>query len=162
MKWIKLAIISAAILFVVVFLLSLLIPERVRISRAVNIHAPQREIVATVSNPSTWTQWNEPLRHAAADGVETTQDQITSGNLEIVYTMVTADTIKTIWRSRKGREIMGVFSFHESGDITVVQWYFDFNLSWYPWEKIASINFDKQWGPTMEKSLDNLKQLHEK
>jgi hypothetical protein len=161
MKWIKLVIISAIILFVVVFLLSLLIPDRVRISRAVNITAPQRNIVATVRNPATWTQWNELLKNAAVNGVETTQDQITAGKLDIVYTMVSADTVKTIWRSRQGRQITGVFAFQQSGDVTVVQWYFDFRIPWYPWEKIASINFDKQWGPAMEQSLDNLKEMHQ-
>jgi hypothetical protein len=43
-----------------------------------------------------------------------------------------------------------------------VQWYFDFVFRWYPWEKFSSIVYDKQLGPAMEKSLNNLKDLIEK
>jgi hypothetical protein len=34
-------------------------------------------------------------------------------------------------------------------------------LKWYPWEKFASIIFDRQLGPYMERSLGNLKKLAE-
>lgn len=45
--------------------------------------------------------------------------------------------------------------------VTTVQWYFDFNLRWYPWEKFSSIIYDQQFGPTMEKSLLQLQSLCE-
>jgi hypothetical protein len=38
-----------------------------------------------------------------------------------------------------------------------VQWYFDFEVNWYPWEKFGSILFDRQLGPSMERSLETLK-----
>jgi hypothetical protein len=47
-------------------------------------------------------------------------------------------------------------------DTTVVQWYFDFRLKWYPWEKFGSIVFDQQLGPSMESSLENLRINFEK
>ncbi len=42
-----------------------------------------------------------------------------------------------------------------------VQWYMDFSLRWYPWEKFSSILFEKQYGPQMEQGLDRLKKLLE-
>jgi hypothetical protein len=41
--------------------------------------------------------------------------------------------------------------------ITTVQLYYDFHLKWYPWEKLGSIIYDKQLGPSMEKELRELK-----
>jgi hypothetical protein len=55
-----------------------------------------------------------------------------------------------------------VFRLIENGSVTTVQWYFDFVFRWYPWEKFSSIVYDKQLGPAMEKSLNNLKDLIEK
>jgi len=42
-----------------------------------------------------------------------------------------------------------------------VQWYFDFHLDWYPWQKFQSIIYDKQLGIPMENSLQQLKQIVE-
>ena len=37
-----------------------------------------------------------------------------------------------------------------------------FHVKWYPWEKLASMFYDKQLGPMMEKSLVNLRNELEK
>jgi hypothetical protein len=87
---------------------------------------------------------------------------LNTDSLSIKITYATTDTVKTVWKSYSGREIAGVFTFQQAGGVTIVQWYFDFHQPWYPWEKFASINFDKQWGPVMEKSLDNLKNIVER
>jgi hypothetical protein len=43
-----------------------------------------------------------------------------------------------------------------------VQWYMDFHLRWYPWEKFSSLLLEKRYGPVMEKGLGNLRALLEK
>jgi len=42
-----------------------------------------------------------------------------------------------------------------------VQWWMDFKLRWYPWEKFSSLFFENIYGAQMEKGLDNLKRLAE-
>jgi hypothetical protein len=37
----------------------------------------------------------------------------------------------------------------------------DFRLRWYPWEKFSSLLFEKSYGLTMEKGLNNIKKLSE-
>jgi hypothetical protein len=119
MRFVKLAIISAVVLFVVIFLFSLIIPSTVRVSRAIDISAPKDSLVAQLADLRQWKNWN-------------------------VMTMNSG------------------FTWHGTDGQLVVQWYFDINLRWYPWEKFGSIVFDKQLGPPMEKSLGNLKKLLEK
>ena len=46
-------------------------------------------------------------------------------------------------------------------DSTTLQWYMDFHLRWYPWEKFRSLLFEPTYGPRMEKGLNNIKKLVE-
>jgi len=162
MRLIKLAIISAVVLFLVVLGISSLIPSHVRISRAVNMHASQEASMGPVLKIEDWQGWNELVKGISPAKIQYRIQQLNTDSLSIKITHATADTIKTVWKSQSGREIAGVFTFQQSGEVTIVQWYFDFHQRWYPWEKFASINFDKQWGPLMEKSLDNLKNIVER
>ena len=43
-----------------------------------------------------------------------------------------------------------------------VQWYMEFHLRWYPWEKFSSFMFERVYGPQIQQGLDNLKALLEK
>ena len=43
-----------------------------------------------------------------------------------------------------------------------VQWYMDFHLRWYPWEKFSSFMFERVYGPQLQQGLDNLKSSLEK
>jgi hypothetical protein len=162
MRLIKLAIISAIVLFVIVLGITSLIPSHVRISRAVNMHAPQETSMGPVLKIEDWQGWNELVKGIPPSKIQYRIQQLNTDSLSIKITHATADTIKTVWKSQSGREIAGVFTFQRAGEVTIVQWYFDFHQRWYPWEKFASINFDKQWGPLMEKSLDNLKNIVER
>jgi hypothetical protein len=49
----------------------------------------------------------------------------------------------------------------DSNSVTV-QWYIDFHLHWYPWEKFTSFMFEKVYNPQLKQGLDNLKAFVEK
>jgi len=46
-------------------------------------------------------------------------------------------------------------------DSLTVQWWFELNLRWYPWEKLGVFVYDRKLGPVMEESLDSLKRYVE-
>jgi hypothetical protein len=48
-----------------------------------------------------------------------------------------------------------------SNSVTV-QWYMDFHLRWYPWEKFSSFLFEKIYHPQLQQGLENLKKFVEK
>ena len=141
-RFFKLAVISFIIFFIVLYLMSLLIPSQVRISRAINIEAPPETVLPLIADTANWKQWND----------------MSSGNIDIRVISSDAEKVATEWHY-KGRTIHSVFNIIPSGNITIVQWYFDFRLRWYPWEKFGSITFDKQFGTSMESSLNNLKKV---
>ncbi|MBA4168706.1 MAG: hypothetical protein H0X41_14365 [Chitinophagaceae bacterium] len=142
MRLIKLAFISIVVFAIILFLLSLLIPSHVRISRAINMQGSSIE--KTIADLGTWKKWNDLYNDSA----------------KVIIISAKPDLVETIW-SYKDNHIPGNFRIEHSSGTSVVQWYFDFKLRWYPWEKFGSITFDKQFGPPMERSLNNLKKLVE-
>ncbi len=162
MKIVKLALISVAGLIIVVLLLSALLPSKVRISRATDIHGSKEEISQYVANLPEWKKWNAMANDTALSGAKFNPDQITHENMNIRLEHASTDSVIVLWH-RNNTNTRSGFNFYEStqGPV-VVQWYFDFNLRWYPWEKFASIIFDKQLGHPMEKSLAALKEAIER
>ena len=43
-----------------------------------------------------------------------------------------------------------------------IQWYMDFHLRWYPWQKFSSLMFERVYHPQLQQGLDNLKRYLEK
>ena len=143
MRFLKLAIISLIILSLVVTGLSALIPSHVRISRAIDIQSSRSPIIY-VSDLSKWKEWNKFV-----------QQKDTSLSIELLH--ATNDSVLTTWQQGSGRKFESSFIFLKGQNYTTVQWYFDFHLKWYPWEKFQSIIYDQQMGPQMESSLTELK-----
>ena len=60
----------------------------------------------------------------------------------------------------KGSSVISGFkTIRHSGDSLTLQWYMDFKLKWYPWEKFRSLFYENIYGVQMEQGLSNLKEL---
>ena len=138
-----------------------MLPSHVRISRAVDIAAPAEKITPYIVNLRQWRQWNAVLADTSIQITAATPEQIKTNRFNIFRTSFKQDSISTRWVQPNGKQFTGSFSCIPGSGVTVVQWYFDFHLRWYPWEKFASIIYDDQMGPAMEKSLTELKALVE-
>jgi hypothetical protein len=162
MRFIKLAFISAVVLFTIILLISLLLPSHIRISRAIDISAPREKIYPLVADVKQWDKWNEYIRvyhNRVAETASLKADEITISITGNTDTLVTAE-----WLQPSGNKFGNGFAIITNAGgqgHTTVQWYFDFHVKWYPWEKFQSIVYDEQLGPVMEKSLANLKKITE-
>lgn len=147
MRILKLVLISAVAFFVLMLAFSLLIPSQVRISRAVDINTNRVRLMPLVSGMEGWARWNPYVRpgNGSALTVESVTDSLVKAN----------------WLAG-GKQFKTALAIYDlkSGTLTV-QWYVDFQLRWYPWEKFSSILYDKQLGPIMDESLRSLKTLAE-
>jgi hypothetical protein len=139
MRYIKLGIISFIVFFVLLYLMSALIPSTVRISRAKNFSTSAAVLHPYLADTAKWKQWMA----------------ISTSEIDVSQVSTSDSAVITRW-NYQGREIISGFRLEQSAGVTVVQWYFDFHLKWYPWEKFGSITFDKQFGTAMERSLANL------
>lgn len=158
MRVLKLGIISLIVFGVIVYLFSLFIPSHVRISRAVTIYKSKKEIADYVSDLRTWRHWNNMILKQDSTSGSFEKDRYKGSNLTVNLKSVSADSVITSWQYANSTPVNSGFYLVQSlSDTTVAQWYFDFHLKWYPWEKFGSIIFDQELGPPMEKSLSELK-----
>jgi hypothetical protein len=85
------------------------------------------------------------------------EEQISRKGLKVNLVSSSPDSVRTNWMAGKRNFESGFNLLAYDNNTTAVQWYFDIDIKWYPWEKFGSIILDKQMGPSMEKSLNNLK-----
>jgi len=166
MRFIKLAILSFIFLFLLVTVISLFVPSNVRISRATDINATKQVVMSFLADPLRWKEWypggdsldilyieGNPrglIIDSVFHGIEVTS---------VTDSVVTAtdvglgvrQTMETGWK---------VLSGDNENNVTV-QWYMDFKLRWYPWEKFKSLFFENIYGAHLEQGLANLKAVSE-
>jgi hypothetical protein len=159
MKLIKLALISIIVFSALLVAITITMPSRVRISRAVVINAPADSVWGLIARPENWVRWNDYVKLLTdrKAGPET----IESRELNISITGRSDTAIHTLWVQASGKTFPGVFNIIRQENGLTVQWYFDFRVKWYPWEKLGSIIYDKRIGPAMQSSLAALKELAE-
>jgi predicted PurR-regulated permease PerM len=160
MRYLKLALISTLIFFLLFIGFTLLLPSHLRVSRAININASIEKIHPYTASLNNWPSWNTLVSDSAVNIISVSPGQIKAENLIIDIQPSQSDSVFTKWSSPKGESFNSSFSFASSAGTTVVQWYFDFYFNW-PWEKFGSMVYDQRMGPGMEKSLTQLKHLVE-
>jgi hypothetical protein len=85
------------------------------------------------------------------------------GPMQVSIQLISDTTMVTVWAGQKGGRQTATFRWIPAADghTTVVQWQFEENLHWYPWERLGSMMNDKILGTMMEKNLQRLKTLAE-
>jgi hypothetical protein len=164
MRLIKLAILSFIILFIVVTIISLFIPSHIRISKATNIAADDTVVYSNISELSNWKKWHPALKSIPGNEIQ----KINASSIKVKGTMIAitlrkSDEIMTELTADDGRPIESGFkTIRHAGDSSTLQWYMDFKLRWYPWEKFRSLFYENIYGVQMEQGLNNLKELSKK
>lgn len=164
MRVVKLAILSFIFIFLLITLISLFIPSTIRISKAINITPDDTTVYTYIEKLPNWKYW-----HPALKGISENEFQY-SGETSV---KVKGTTIEIVDRKEQevvtrmvndnGRPIVSALKVirHQQGDSSILQWYMDFKLPWYPWEKFKSLFFENIYGVQMEQGLANLKELSE-
>jgi hypothetical protein len=162
-KLVKLGIISFVIFFLLITAMSLFIPSTVRISRAVLINSNKQELMTHISDPAMWKAW--------IPGMDTAQPFYEDGQVKGM--LLNRDKLKYLRiREVKDNEVIADYAglqqsistgwvLHPEQGIVSIQWYMDFKLKWYPWEKFASLLFEKRYGSRLETGLERLKKIIE-
>ena len=152
MRWLKLAFISAIILFVIVTGISLFIPSHIRLAKVITIKPDKDSIFFLLKNKEQWPRWHPSfLNNERVDMLSRIETNVVSEK----------DSVLEMQWQQKGKKPlnMGWQLYRTSNiDSATLQWYMDFNLSWYPWQKIGSLFYENNYGAMMEQGLYNLKQ----
>lgn len=169
MKYVRLLVISFLVLFLCITGISLFIPSHVRISRALNITAANDSVMAQVKDASKWKNWYPGLDTAQllyvtgqVKGVILDASDI-SKPVTIIIDKTGANEVTAQFTPKKMKPVINGWSTipYPGGDSLNLQWYMDFQLRWYPWEKFASLLLEKSYGPKMEQGLSRIKTIVE-
>jgi hypothetical protein len=170
MRLIKLAFISVVLLFCLITAISLFIPSHVRISKAINLKTVPDSVWRIVDDLQSWREWNPFFSSIPQNKMQwlDTADGMGKGfrveNTEVRWKEMKPDErVAELTNLTRKPMIMGWKCIgHTTTDSITVQWYTDFRLRWYPWEKFASLMFERSYGTKMESGLTNLKGMLEK
>lgn len=164
MRALKLAILSFIFLFLLITIISLFIPANIRISKATNIAGDDKTVYTLIDELPDWRQWHPALKNVPGNEFVVLNDS----SVKVQGTTITIlerknEELITQMVTDNGRPILSALKVirHQPGDSATLQWYMDFNLRWYPWEKFKSLFFENIYGVQMEQGLVNLKQLSE-
>jgi hypothetical protein len=151
MRVIKLGLISIVVFFALFTLGGLLLPSHNIVSRAVNIKAKPVSILPLVQNKQQWHLWIEGIDSAPIQQKQTVQIISVSDSLVVANWKTAEANYTTKFR----------FIYNPGQAVTIVQWQFEQDVKWYPWERLSSLMNDKILGTLMEKNLAKLQLLVE-
>ena len=155
MRIIKLALISAIFFFLLLTAISSLVPSTVRLSKAINIGAAKEDILSLVSDTTAWKEWHPGFRNSNRQAASAPQ----------ILPVSKSDSLIIMQLNRPGKNPVlngwQVYQYASTDSITI-QWYMDFQLQWYPWQKFGSLFYENTYGTMMQQGLAAIKELAEK
>jgi hypothetical protein len=169
MRYIKLFFVGFAGLFIVITIFSLVIPQRIKVSRVVVISGHSKtEILDQVNNLQNWKNW-QPLFKSDSANIQYSDKKLhcmirQNGNetfldIDSIDSSAVKFTLKEKGERKSENEI--VINPLPIPNSLQVEWKATTKLKWYPWEKFYGIFIDKLTGPGYENSLNGLKEYIE-
>ncbi|MCO5240942.1 MAG: hypothetical protein M9904_12910 [Chitinophagaceae bacterium] len=169
MRLLKQAAIGLIVFGIILLLISLLLPSRIRISKSVLIHAPHNKVMASLLHIEEWKNWNPILQDSSikytiyppyrADWIS--KDAVPNS---IQLEPFARDSINMVILS-KNKQVFSsgfsVVSHQQDSLLTKVEWWISEDIKWYPWEKFYGLFSESFRDTYMDNTLQLLKQYIE-
>jgi len=164
MRLLKGFIITVAGFFIVITLLSLLMPSVVITSRTINIAARPADIMDQVRDLNNWKNWHPIFLEQKIEVTGTDTAQVAewvSNHRKNQLKFTSASVMEGRFNlTRTGENVqenkISVVQFKDSSNVQV-EWSALTRLKWYPWEKFSGIFVDNITGPGYDVALASLK-----
>ena len=147
--------------------ISFFLPSRIRVSRTIRINSNSEVVMKELSDPVQWKVWYPGADTAGyfyesgvIKGLMIKKDPM----LSLVITEAKENEVQAIYTRGNGdQKILSTWRIFPEIALNhvTVQWYMDFHIKWYPWEKFASLVYDKFYGSMIDKGLESLKSKSE-
>lgn len=155
-------------LFIFITILSLFIPSKLMVSRAVVINANADKVFSEISNLQNWKHWQPVFKSDSAQMQFKTEANGISNYCEwdskdkknvIEITGRKNNSITALLRRSGENDVQNTISVLPLSDSNQVQaeWNVLIKLKWYPWEKFYGIFIEKVSGQGYEDALNSLK-----
>ena len=159
-------------LFLMVTLISLLMPSKIMTAKAVTIKADSIKLFDAVSNLNNWKMWHpvfiEDTSTVAlsnpSSGINSYITWKTNGKVnKLIVTKIAYPEAEFILKRDGEKDLeYAMYINREEGGNMQLQWKAVTSLRWYPWEKFGGIFIEKLSGAGYESALTSLKQYVEK
>jgi hypothetical protein len=172
MKMIKGAIIGFIGLFIVVTLISLLIPSKIVTARAVSVQGDSLKLFNEISDLKNWNHWHPVFKNettllklgSTSIGVNANASWVQNNKTYKLVIIEQKYPLVKINIQQDGEEdmenIFTIMPVMEQGNMQV-QWQAITHLKWYPWEKFSGLFVEKMAGSGNETALKSLKSFME-
>jgi hypothetical protein len=165
MRYVKVAIIGLLVLYILLTIIGLMMPSSVTVLRTVDIKAPVDSVRFYTNDPAHWRSW---INGADTSYYKQLTPSTTEKNSKIMlgtYTITVLQNdpkyITSLWQGQSTREQLNRLELYYNDAGTTVNWSFQQQLNWYPWERLGAMLYDNVYGPSMEASLARLKKVCE-
>ena len=163
-------------LFAVVTIIGLFIPSSVKISRGIIISADSVTVHHELSDVKSWHQWMPWITSDSGAIVQLSPITDQPGSFfkwkglsnqssgTLTLQQINPDVIHVLYQLKDMNDAEGGFRLRSTGAVkqeTEVQWFMEYKLRWYPWERFYGIFLDKIIAPAFDKGLEQLKALIE-
>ncbi|MES2429702.1 MAG: hypothetical protein V4556_02120 [Bacteroidota bacterium] len=162
MRLLKVFFVGLCGLFLIITLLSLLIPSDVKVSRSVIINDTSSRIMGQLKDIREWHNWH-PMFSAADATIKYNENGCDifykNKTTHLIFQSVTENSIKFLLKADGENDIQNQIFVNpiQQQNARQVEWRANIKLSWYPWEKFYGIFIDKISGPGYEAALNGLK-----
>ena len=157
--------------FILITLISLLIPSRVMTTKSVTIHAPKEKISAAIKDLQVWKKWHPVFKTDTtikisnpSSGIGANAEWIQGSKKNILRIEEDFPEGIKVSLSMPGENPVEnsilILPVEEAGTFHV-EWRSLTKLKWYPWEKFAGIFVSDITGPGYEIALKDLKKYIE-
>lgn len=157
-------------LIIMITLISLLIPSKVMVSRAVVVHAPAEKISSFLTDLNQWKKWHpvfmqdsNHIKLSLQNNMEMLawQQKEIKNNLKV--SQINPGQVKFTLESAGKKLSDNIISVLPLADGTgqQVEWTSINYLKWYPWQKFGGMFLNEISGPGYEMALQNLRNLVE-
>jgi carbon monoxide dehydrogenase subunit G len=159
-------------IFIIIFLVSLLLPSHVTVLKYVEINAPVEKVMKNVVNFEEWKNWYPAftdenitvIQNPPAKGIlsSVTLKDVNGKNVKLNLLDTSKHVIEIQLQSSSSTQINYQFAVIEkANNQTELTWNVIINLGWLPWKKIQGIFMDRFSGQQYQIALENLKKATE-
>jgi len=159
--------------FVVVFLISLLLPSKVTVAKSVEINASHEKIMNQVVNFEEWKNWYPAFKDENITVIKNPSEEnvlssvtLKDSNGKIVKLNLLDSNKHTIdiqvLSSSSTKVNYQFVLIPKINNETQLTWNINLDLGWLPWKKIEGILMDRFSGPQYQSALENLRKAAEK
>lgn len=171
MRIVKGLIIGFVGLFIMITMISLLIPSQVITVKSTVVRVPREKVFQQIADLKNWRNWH-PVFKSDAGFIFSNPSSIpqayalwsSNGKTNKIVLIDTASSGIRFLLIRPGeKDVENIMSIRPTEDSLglQVEWKALTHLKWYPWEKFAGIFIDKMTGPGYEAALTSLQQYLE-